>query len=77
MKIEQDQDGEDSDDELLNPRNFFNNMYQNDDFMRMKSGLENEIINQTKQEVERKHIIKDFDSVLADLDKWKEGRKKK
>ena len=51
----------------MNPRNFFSNMYQNDGFMQLKSNIENDIITFTKQEVERKHMIKDCDRILAEL----------
>jgi hypothetical protein len=37
--------GDASDDEdLCNPRNFYNRLYQNDDYLKHKSALENEII---------------------------------
>ena len=62
------------DDDILNPRNFLNNIYQNDQFLMMKSDLENAIIDNTKLEVERKHMISDADKVLEDLTKWKKER---
>ena len=55
---------EDLEDEALDPRNFLNGMYSNDNFLKLKSQLENEIIEQTKQEVERKHMIKNADSYI-------------
>ena len=67
--------GGDHDEEALDPRNFLNGMYSNDNFLKLKSQLENEIIEQTKQEVERKHMIKDADSYIADLNRWREERK--
>ena len=67
--------GGDQDEEALDPRNFLNGMYSNDNFLKLKSQLENEIIEQTKQEVERKHMIKDADSYIADLNRWREERK--
>lgn len=60
----------------MDPRNFLNNMYQNDNFLEMKAHMQNEIIEQTKAEVERKYLIKDCDSYLTDLQKWKDDRKK-
>lgn len=62
-------------DDALDPRNFLNGMYSNDNFLKLKSQLENEIIEQTKQEVERKHMIKDADTYIADLNRWREERK--
>ena len=39
----------DIDDEtLMDPRNFLNGMYSNDNFLKLKSQIENEIIEQTK-----------------------------
>ena len=67
--------GGDHDEDALDPRNFLNGMYSNDNFLKLKSQLENEIIEQTKQEVERKHMIKDADSYIADLNRWREERK--
>ena len=40
----------------------------------MKSQLESDLIENTKLEVERKHMISDADQVLADLKRWKEER---
>jgi hypothetical protein len=42
----------------------------------MKANMQNEIIEQTKQEVENKYMIKDCDSYITDLQKWKDDRKK-
>ena len=52
-------------------------MYSNDYFMNLKSKLENGIVEQTKLEVERKHLLKDFDSAISDLNLWKEERARK
>ena len=41
----------------LNPRNALNFMYQNDSFMQLKDQMENEVIENTKQEVERKYML--------------------
>jgi len=35
------------------------------------------VISQTKQAVERKHMISDADNVLSDLTKWREDRRKR
>ena len=35
------------------------------------------MIEQAKDEVERKHMLKDCDRVIDDLNKWKEEREKK
>ena len=43
--------------DALNPRNALNYMYQNDNFMQLKSQMENEIVENTKQEVERKYML--------------------
>ena len=51
-------------------------MYEDQNFLGMKNNLQEEIIAQAKQEVERKHIIKDCDTYIEDLQKWKEERKK-
>lgn len=75
-KTEDDPVSDDELEELLNPRNFYNHLYQNDDYLKLKSSLENEVIMQTKLEVERKCFLHDVDSALADLQKWKEERKK-
>ena len=68
--------GEEFMDESMDPRNFMSGIYQNDEFMKLKSTFENELIDQTKAEVERKHIIQNADSVLADLKVWKAKRQK-
>ena len=51
-------------------------MYRNDTFLQMKANMQNEIIEHTKQEVENKYLIKDCDSYITDLQKWKDDRKK-
>jgi hypothetical protein len=62
------------DEDDMNPRNFFSNMYQNDGFLQLKSNIENDIIQQTKQEVERKHMILDCDRILQELKADREKR---
>lgn len=42
----------------------------------MKQQLENELIDNTKQEVERKHMIKDVDSAISDLNLWRLERQR-
>lgn len=63
--------------ESLNPRNALNYMYQNDSFMALKAQMENEVIENTKQEVERKYMLQDCDRVLEEHNKWKEEQKKR
>ena len=58
----------------MHPRNFLSNIYRNDDFLKVKTHFENDLIKQTKDEADRKHFISDVDSVLKDLDKWKKER---
>lgn len=73
---EEDIEGEDSDDDILNPRNYYNNIYQNENFLQIRRNIENETIEQTKHEVERKHLIQDADRVLEELSEWKSKREK-
>lgn len=64
----------DEEDEVLNPRNFLNKMYQNDGFLYMKAQFEKELIMQTKMEMERKYMLDDADRVLKELKEWREKR---
>lgn len=52
------EEGDNSDDDdICNPRNFYNRLYKNDDYLNFKSALENDIIKYTKLEVERKSFL--------------------
>lgn len=42
--------------------------------MQLKSNMEDDIINFTKQEVENKHAIKDFDRIISDIKQDREKR---
>lgn len=42
--------------------------------MQLKSNMEDDLINITKQGVENKHAIKDFDRILSDIKADREKR---
>ena len=42
--------------------------------MQLKSNMEDDLINITKQGVENKHVIKDFDRILSDIKLDREKR---
>ena len=66
---------EDSDEDLINPRNYVSGIYSNNDFMDLKKQLESDIVQQAKDEVDRRHFIDDVDKALADLEDWNHKRK--
>ena len=69
-----DGDADDNEDDDLNPRNFLSNLYQNDEYIKLKQNTEKQLIDAAKEEVERKKMIEDADKVLKDLQQWKQKR---
>lgn len=67
----------DEDDDELNPRNFLSQIYQNDEFLSIKAQIEQDLIEQTKLEMDRKSFLRETDDVLSNLQKWKDDRKTK
>lgn len=61
----------------MNPKNFISKLYQNDTFLNIKKQYEEDIIDYTKKEVERKDMLKEADSYLAELSNWRKNRKSK
>jgi len=61
--------------DILNPRNFYNNLYQDDSFKNFKEKNEEAVVEQAKQEVERKHFLSEMDDCLKDLHAWRKQRK--
>ncbi|CDW74622.1 UNKNOWN [Stylonychia lemnae] len=68
---------EDDEDDILNPRNFLANLYQDDNFMKIKEKLTEELINMLKQNVQKEQtqLMSDVDNYLVDLEKWKKKKK--
>ena len=62
-----DAEEEDDEDDILNPRNFLSNLYQNDAYIKNKKNMEEQMIHAAKEEVERKNMIEDADQCLKDL----------
>ena len=61
----------------MNPKNFISKLYQNDTFLNIKKQYEEDIIDQTKKEMERKEMLKEADSYLDELTNWRKNRKTK
>lgn len=59
------------DDDCLNPRNFLSQIYENDEFISIKTQAEKEIIEQARLEVERKALLNEADDAIRDLERWK------
>ena len=49
-------------------------MYQNDEFISIKTQAEKEIIEQARLEVERKALLNEADDAIRDLELWKMQR---
>ena len=64
----------DADDDITNPRNFLTSMYKNDEFIRMKEIMSEDILNNAKKEQEAKNLIEDMDQYLKNLKGWKQKR---
>jgi len=54
--------------------NFITRLYEDEDFMREKTALEQQIMQSTAATLESKNFIKEMDDFLKDLQKWKEKR---
>ena len=46
-------------------------LYADDNFLKYREAQEHRIVEEAKQEVERKHLISEMDGVLSDLTKWR------
>ena len=59
----------------MNPRNFVSAIYENDDFLSIKTASEKEMIEQARLEVERKALLNEADDAIRELERWKKQRK--
>ena len=57
--------------DCMNPRNFLSQIYENDEFISIKTQAEKEIIEQARLEVERKAFLNEADEAIRDLELWK------
>eukprot|EP00347_Sterkiella_histriomuscorum_P024449 403331081 len=72
-----DQIFEENEDDILNPRNFLANLYQDDNFMKIKEKMTEDLIMSLKQNVmkEQQDLMCDVDQQLKELERWKKTKK--
>ena len=58
----------------MDPRNFMRNLYADDNYIKIKEGTEKQIVAAAKTEVENKHFINEMDTLMAELNSWKNTR---
>jgi hypothetical protein len=51
--------------------NYMTELYADDNFLKYREAQEHRIVEEAKQEVERKHLLSEMDGVLSDLTKWR------
>ena len=58
--------------DILNPRNFHNNLYKDDNFRKIKEQLAEDLINmETVEMKQRKDLLYDVNKYLDDHNNWK------